>query len=69
MWMRRNATVTSSVPDADRLSAIISPELYLPVPKKRREENETPAIVSGLELIEIVALFRPPRLPRRRRTF
>src|SRR6185369_690519 len=42
--MRRKATVTSCVPEAARLSAMTAPELYLPVPTKRREENSVPAM-------------------------
>src|SRR5660397_215596 len=65
--MRRKATVTSWVPEAARLSAMTAPELYLPVPRKRREENSVPAMtrvdafifkrVSLLDLGEVSTRF------------
>src|ERR1700680_2246740 len=43
---RRRATVTSSHPDASKAASIAASSGYLPVPRKSRERNSTPAITS-----------------------
>jgi hypothetical protein len=44
---RRRATVTIWVPLAASDSPITSPEENFPVPRKSREENSRPAMISG----------------------
>src|SRR6266550_1775187 len=69
---RRNATVTSSQPDASSAATIVASSEYLPVPTKRRERSSVPAMtrVSGLVAVcttaqQYVGLDRRPRLGER----